>query len=56
MPIDKGAMPLFDALLSACKVHGNVEMSERLTKRIGEQDYQIPDVNLLMYNVYATAS
>lgn len=56
MPIDKDTMPLFGALLTACKAHGNVEMSERLTKRIGEQDYQIPDVNLLMSNVYATAN
>lgn len=54
--INKDAMPLFGALLTACKAQGNVEMSERLTKRIGEQGYQIPDVNLLMSNVYATAS
>ncbi|KAF7102582.1 hypothetical protein CFC21_103691 [Triticum aestivum] len=56
IPINKDAMPLFGALLTACKVQGNVEMSERLTKRIGKQGYQIPDVDLLMSNVYATAS
>lgn len=56
VPINKDAMPLFGALLTACKAHGNVEMSERLTKRICEQDSQITDVNLLMSNVYATAS
>ncbi|KAF7096907.1 hypothetical protein CFC21_098788 [Triticum aestivum] len=56
IPIDKDAMPLFGALLTACKAQGNVEMSERLTKRIGKRGYQIPDVDLLMSNVYATAS
>uniref|UniRef100_A0A0D9WRS9 Pentacotripeptide-repeat region of PRORP domain-containing protein n=1 Tax=Leersia perrieri TaxID=77586 RepID=A0A0D9WRS9_9ORYZ len=56
IPINRDAMPLFGALLTACKAHGNVEMSERLTKRICEQDSQIADVNLLMSNVYATAS
>ncbi|KAM0917335.1 hypothetical protein ACQ4PT_009563 [Festuca glaucescens] len=56
IPIDKDAMPLFGALLTACKAQGNVEMSKRLTKLIGEQGYQIPDVNLLMSNVYATTS
>ncbi|KAG8094670.1 hypothetical protein GUJ93_ZPchr0012g20652 [Zizania palustris] len=55
IPIDKDAMPLFGALLTACKAHGNVEISERLTKRICEQDSEITDVNLLMSNVYATA-
>ncbi|XP_062229127.1 pentatricopeptide repeat-containing protein At1g31430-like [Phragmites australis] len=56
MSVDRNTMPLFGALLTACKAHGNVEMSERLTKRIVEQDSQNPDVNVLMSNVYATAS
>ncbi|KAL6839510.1 hypothetical protein ACP4OV_030780 [Aristida adscensionis] len=56
IPVDKDTMPLFGALLTACKTHGNIEMSERLTKRIAEQDSQNPDVNVLISNVYATAS
>ncbi|CAN6194581.1 unnamed protein product [Urochloa humidicola] len=56
MPVNKDTMPLFGALLTACKAHGNVEMSERLTKQIAEQDSPNPGVNVLMSNVYATAS
>ncbi|KAJ1259762.1 hypothetical protein BS78_10G181200 [Paspalum vaginatum] len=56
IPVNKDTMPLFGALLTACKAHGNVEMSERLTKRIAEQDFPNPDANVLMSNVYATAS
>ncbi|KAK3130748.1 hypothetical protein QOZ80_6BG0497560 [Eleusine coracana subsp. coracana] len=56
MPVDKDTMPLYGALLTACKAHGDVEMSERLTKRIAEQDSRNPDVNVLVSNVYATAS
>ncbi|CAL5048495.1 unnamed protein product [Urochloa decumbens] len=56
MPVNKDTMPLFGALLTACKAHGNVEMSEQLTKRIAEQDSPNPSVNVLMSNVYATAS
>jgi pentatricopeptide repeat protein len=40
MPIHKDTMPFFCALLNACKVHGNVEVSERLMKRIAEQSIQ----------------
>jgi pentatricopeptide repeat protein len=57
MPVNNDTMPLFGALLTACKACGNVEMSERLTKRIAKEDCsQNPDVNVLMSNVYATAS
>ncbi|KAL6603866.1 hypothetical protein ACP70R_044227 [Stipagrostis hirtigluma subsp. patula] len=56
LPVDKDTMPLFGALLTACKAHGNVQMSERLTKRIAGQDTRNPDVNVLVSNVYATAS
>ncbi|XP_021304704.1 pentatricopeptide repeat-containing protein At1g31430 [Sorghum bicolor] len=57
MPVNNDTMPLFGALLTACKAYGNVEMSERLTKRIAKEDCsQNPDVNVLMSNVYATAS
>lgn len=57
MPVNNDTMPLFGALLTACKANGNVEMSEWLTKRIAKDDCSPnPDVNVLMSNVYATAS
>jgi pentatricopeptide repeat protein len=56
MPVDNDTMPLYGALLTACKAHDNVEMSKRLMKRIARQASQNPDVNVLVFNVYATAN
>ncbi len=43
------------ALLGACRVHGNVEMGERIAKRVLELDPQSAAGYVLLSNIYAAA-
>jgi pentatricopeptide repeat protein len=43
------------ALLSACRVHGNMEMGERIAKRVLELDPQSAAGYVLLSNIYAAA-
>jgi hypothetical protein len=43
------------ALLSACRIHGNVEMAERVTKRILEMEPDNAASYVLLSNIYAAA-
>lgn len=48
-------VPLYGALLSACRIHGNVEMSEQIFKRLSEIEVCDSGVCTLLANVYASA-
>jgi hypothetical protein len=43
------------ALLGACRIHGNVEMAERVTKRILEMEPDNAASYVLLSNIYAAA-
>lgn len=49
-------VPLYGALLSACRTHGNVEMGERMAKRLMDIESQDSSVLTLMANIYASAA
>lgn len=46
---------LYGALLSACRIYGNVDMGERLAKRFMEMEYSDSSVHTLLANIYASA-
>ncbi|XP_072983717.1 pentatricopeptide repeat-containing protein At1g31430 [Typha latifolia] len=53
---EKDVSPLCGALLAACRVHGNVEMGERLAKRVIKQETGNSGMHTLIANIYAAAS
>ncbi|KAJ9688560.1 hypothetical protein PVL29_014288 [Vitis rotundifolia] len=48
-------VPLYGALLSACRTHGNVEMAERVAKRLVGIESGDSSVHTLLANIYASA-
>ncbi|KAJ4958183.1 hypothetical protein NE237_025294 [Protea cynaroides] len=48
-------VPLWGALLSACRIHGNVGMGERVAKRLVEVESCNSGVHTLLANIYAAA-
>lgn len=48
-------IPLYGALLSACRIHGNVEMGERVAKRLADIESSGSSVHTLLANTYASA-
>lgn len=48
------AIPLYGALLSACRVHGNVNMGERMAQRLMEMASGDSSVHTLLANIYAS--
>ncbi|CBI28142.3 unnamed protein product, partial [Vitis vinifera] len=48
-------VPLYGALLSACRTHGNVEMGERVAKRLVGIESGDSSVHTLLANIYASA-
>ncbi|CAM6099771.1 unnamed protein product [Calypogeia fissa] len=54
MPCEPNAM-VWMSLLGACRVHGNVEMGERIAKRVVEYDPRNAAGYVVLSNIYATA-
>ncbi|KAK9269169.1 hypothetical protein L1049_000938 [Liquidambar formosana] len=48
-------VPLYGALLSACRIHGNVDMGERVAKRLVGIESGDSSVHTLLANIYASA-
>lgn len=48
-------VPLYGALLSACRTHGNVEMGEQLAKLLEGIESNDSSVHTLLANIYASA-
>lgn len=48
-------VPLYSALLSACRTYGNVKMGERLAKLLEEIELSDSSVHTLLANIYASA-
>ncbi|XP_057968793.1 pentatricopeptide repeat-containing protein At1g31430 isoform X1 [Malania oleifera] len=48
-------VPLYGALLSACRIHGNVDAGERVSKRLLEIEACDSGVHTLLANIYASA-
>ncbi|KAI3868240.1 hypothetical protein MKX03_000151 [Papaver bracteatum] len=48
-------LPLWGSLLGACKIHGNVETSERIAKRLSAKESNNSGILTLLANIYAAA-
>ncbi|XP_059635033.1 pentatricopeptide repeat-containing protein At1g31430-like isoform X2 [Cornus florida] len=48
-------IPLYGALLSACRIYGNVDMGERVAQRLVEIGSNDSSVHTLLANIYASA-
>ncbi|XP_062090638.1 pentatricopeptide repeat-containing protein At1g31430 [Humulus lupulus] len=48
-------VPLYGALLSACRIHGNIEMGERVASRLADIESSDSSVHMLLANIYASA-
>lgn len=48
-------VPLYSALLSACRIHGDVDMGERLAKRLVDIESGDSSAHTLLANIYASA-
>ncbi|CAK9135599.1 unnamed protein product [Ilex paraguariensis] len=52
---NKIIVPLYGAFLSACRIYGNIDIAERVAKRLMEMEYGDSTVHTLLANVYASA-
>ncbi|RZC92006.1 hypothetical protein C5167_027896 [Papaver somniferum] len=48
-------LPLWGSLLGACKIHGNVETSERIANRLSVKESNNSGILTLLANIYAAA-
>lgn len=48
-------VPLYGAVLSACRIHGNLEMGERVARRLVDIGSSDSSVHMLLANIYASA-
>ncbi|KAK7843208.1 pentatricopeptide repeat-containing protein [Quercus suber] len=48
-------VPLYGSLLSACRIHGNVEMGERVAERLVKIESSDSSIHTLLANIYASA-
>ncbi|CAL9195944.1 pentatricopeptide repeat-containing protein At1g31430-like [Musa acuminata AAA Group] len=53
--IVKDVLPLWGSLLGACRIHGNVEMGDRLAKQMLELESGNSGAHALIANIYAAA-
>ncbi|KAL7168276.1 hypothetical protein ACSBR2_038670 [Camellia fascicularis] len=51
---DEIVVPLYSALLSACRIYGNVDMGERVARRLVEIEYSDSGTHTLLANIYAS--
>ncbi|XAR66341.1 hypothetical protein NMG60_11012533 [Bertholletia excelsa] len=49
-------VPLCGSLLSACRTHGNVDIGERVARRLVEIGYNESSIHTLLANIYASAN
>lgn len=52
---DQILVPLYGALLSACRIHNNVDMGERLSKKLVNFESCDSSIHTLLANIYASA-
>ncbi|KAL6223949.1 hypothetical protein ACLB2K_002806 [Fragaria x ananassa] len=52
---NKIIVPLYSALLGACRIHGNVDISERVAKRLSDFESSCSSSHTLLANIYADA-
>ncbi|XP_075651527.1 pentatricopeptide repeat-containing protein At1g31430-like isoform X3 [Castanea sativa] len=48
-------VPLYGSLLSACRIHGDVEMGERVAERLVKIESSDSSIHTLLANIYASA-
>ncbi|XP_054812820.1 pentatricopeptide repeat-containing protein At1g31430 isoform X3 [Prosopis cineraria] len=48
-------IPLYGALLSACRFYGNIEMGERIAQQLANIEYVDSSLHALLANIYASA-
>lgn len=48
-------VPLYGSLLSACRMHGNVDMGERMAEQLVKIESRDSSVHTLLANIYASA-
>lgn len=53
---ERFAVPLYGALLSACRTYGNVDMGERIAKLLMRMESTDSSIHSLLANIYASAS
>ncbi|XP_031488612.1 pentatricopeptide repeat-containing protein At1g31430 [Nymphaea colorata] len=56
IPDASDCLPLWGSLLSACRIHGHVEMGERIMKRFNLSASSNPGIHTLLSNIYAAAN
>lgn len=52
---NKIIVPLYGALLGACRIHGNADMGERMAKRLSDIESRGSSAHTLLSNIYADA-
>ncbi|KAK6945042.1 Pentatricopeptide repeat [Dillenia turbinata] len=52
---DEVLVPLYGSLLSSCRTHGNVEIGERMAKKLAAIESNESSVHTLLANIYASA-
>ncbi|XP_077240227.1 pentatricopeptide repeat (PPR-like) superfamily protein [Tasmannia lanceolata] len=55
IPNDNEVLPLWGALLGACRIHGNVEIGERVAACLSEIESSNSGMHTLLANIYAAA-
>ncbi|XP_030475973.2 pentatricopeptide repeat-containing protein At1g31430 [Syzygium oleosum] len=53
---DEIAIPLYGALLSACRLHSNINIGERMAKRLVKMEFNDSSIHTLLANTYASAN
>ncbi|KAF8042787.1 hypothetical protein BT93_A1190 [Corymbia citriodora subsp. variegata] len=53
---DEIAIPLYGALLSACRLHNNINMGERMAERLVKMEFYDSSIHTLLANIYASAN
>ncbi|KAI4377127.1 hypothetical protein MLD38_014810 [Melastoma candidum] len=49
-------VPLYSALLGACRLHGNVTVGERTAERLAKMEFNDSGAHTLLANIYASAN
>lgn len=52
---DEMIIPLYGALLSACRFYGNIDMGEKIARQLEKIEYSDSSLHTLLANIYASA-